>query len=59
MKTTTFKKGDRVKKGDKLGTVVYDSAISRGVEQVQILWDGKRSDCSRWGSVKGIKKIKK
>jgi hypothetical protein len=57
METTKFKKGDRVEKKGELGTVVYDSAEIRGVEKVQVLWDGRRADCTKWGSVKGIKKV--
>lgn len=52
-----FKAGERVKKGGIFGTVVYNSSNHNGVEKVQILWDGKREDCSRWGSSKGIVKV--
>lgn len=59
-----FKKGDRVKKGNKTGTAVYDSYIGGegsdfGTEFIQVMWDCGSRDASKtkWGSAKGISKI--
>lgn len=55
--TPRFTAGERVQKGKIFGTVVYNSSNYNNVELVQILWDGKKADFSRWGSSKGVIKI--
>jgi len=58
LKQTNFKKGDRVSKNGRKGTVVYDSVFFNGKEEVQICYDDTPCNGhSKWGTIKRVQHI--